>query len=70
MTQDQCLLTPSHFTHLGVCYVGSNASVTLSDPNHPQATNWAVAPEPSTTALFMAALLIAALSRIGKHYRV
>jgi len=64
MIQDQCLSLPSHFTHLGVCYPGSSASITLSDPNHPQPANFHVtsAPEPSTASLFALALVMGLVS--------
>lgn len=61
MTQQECLNTASHFTHLGVCYPGSNASLTLSDPNNPQPVNFTVVPEPSTNALMVLAMLMGAL---------
>ena len=56
MTQDQCLTTPTHFTYLGVCYVG-NPTMTLSSPDNPQpvmmtATATAV-PEPSAWLLML-----------------
>jgi hypothetical protein len=35
-----CLTLASHFTYLGVCYPGSNASLTLSNPNNPQPVNF------------------------------
>lgn len=72
MDQQDCLLTPSHFTYLGVCYPGSNASINLSNPNAPQPVHFTVGqingptsapelhtPEPSTIALFVCAALIA-----------
>ena len=64
MTQDQCLSLPSHFTHLGVCYPGNNASLQLSDPNHPQAVKFQTTsvPEPATGTLLALALILGALS--------
>lgn len=64
MTQDQCLQTPSHFTHLGVCYVGSDATMTLSSPQDPQPVVFQVnsvgVPEPSMLilALIAAAVMV------------
>jgi hypothetical protein len=64
MTQDECLASPHHFTHLGVCYPGTNASITLLDPNHPQPVNFKVpsVAEPATAALFALALTLGVLS--------
>lgn len=72
MTQDQCLALPSHFTHLGVCYPGTNASLNLSNPNAPQpvsfTTNGATSvPEPSTAALFAVALVLGALLKRSRR---
>jgi len=66
MTQDECLQLPSHFTHLGVCYPGSVAYVGLSSADHPQPTTFSVTsvPEPSTFALFAAALVLGVLSSL------
>jgi hypothetical protein len=58
MTQDDCLASPHHFTHLGVCYVGSSATIQLSNPNNPQPATFSVVPEPSTAALFAVALVV------------
>ncbi|HEY6924679.1 MAG TPA: PEP-CTERM sorting domain-containing protein [Steroidobacteraceae bacterium] len=64
MTQDECLALPHHATHLGVCYPGTDFSLTLSDPNHPQPVNFKVSsvPEPSTLALFALALVLGVVS--------
>ena len=69
MTQDECLASPHHFTHLGVCYPGTSASITVSDPNHPQPVNFKVSlvPEPSTLALFVCAMLVIASRFVRRH---
>lgn len=67
MTQDQCLSTPSHFTHLGICYVGSNASMTLSSPQDPQPVIFQMGavsvPEPSMLVLSIIAAGILTVAR-------
>ena len=69
MTQDECLASPHHFTSLGVCYPGTNATITLSDPNHPQPVNFKVSSvrEPSTVALFVCAMLAIASRLVRRH---
>jgi hypothetical protein len=64
MTQDQCLSLPSHFTHLGVCYPGNQASLQLSNPNNPGPVKFTATsvPEPGTGALFALALILGVLS--------
>lgn len=62
MDQQQCLQTPSHFTYLGVCYVGDQANLTLSNPVDPQPTNWTVTqsaavPEPGILPLMILGLV-------------
>jgi hypothetical protein len=47
MTQDECLASPSHFTHLGVCYPGSNASIQLSSPQNPQPATFSITSQPT-----------------------
>jgi len=61
MTQDECLSSPHHFTYLGVCYPGTNASIQISSPQHPQPVTFSATsvPEPSTAALFGVALAVA-----------
>jgi len=61
MTQDACLASPHHVTHLGVCYPGTNASIQISSPQHPRPVTFSVTsvPEPSTAALFAIALAVA-----------
>jgi hypothetical protein len=66
MTQDECLASPHHFTHLGVCYAGSSATIQLSNPRNPQPATFSV-PEPSTSALFALAFVVGALSLRSKH---
>jgi hypothetical protein len=60
MSQDECLASPHHFTYLGVCYEGTNATITISSPQHPQPVKFSVTsvPEPSTAALFAVALVV------------
>jgi hypothetical protein len=53
MTQAECLSSPHHFTHLGVCYPGSNAYIGISSPQNPQPVSFSVVPEPSSLALFV-----------------
>jgi hypothetical protein len=66
MTQDECLASLHHFTHLGVCYPGSSASIQLSSPNNPQPATFSV-PEPSTAMLFGIALVVGvALHRVTR----
>jgi hypothetical protein len=71
VTQDECLVSPHHFTHLGVCYPGSVAWIGLSSPDNPQPVTFSVTsvPEPSTAALFAIALVVGAalhgLARLG-----
>jgi len=65
--QDECLTSPHHFVHLGICYPGSVAYVGLSSANNPQpvsfTTNGATSvPEPATGALFALALILGVLS--------
>ncbi len=56
MTQDECLALPGHFTHPGVCYPGSSASLIISNPNNPQPVQFHATsvPEPATAPLFCA----------------
>jgi len=72
ITQAECLQLPHHFTYLDVCYPGDVAWVGLSNPTDPQPvsfkTGFTSVPEPSTTALFMAVLLIGALRRCRDRY--
>jgi PEP-CTERM motif len=60
VTQDECLASPHHFTHLGVCYPGTNASIQISSPQHPQPVTFSATsvPEPSTAALLVLALVV------------
>jgi len=64
VTQDECLASPHHFTYLGVCYPGSNASIQMSIPQHPQTVTFSATsvPEPSTSALFVLALVVSLAS--------
>jgi len=64
MTQEECLASPHHFTHLGVCYPGNQAYLQLSDPNHPQPVNFQTTsvPEPGTAGLFAIALVVGAVA--------
>lgn len=66
MSQEHCLASPHHFTHLGVCYPGSVAYVGLSSVEHPQPATFSVksVPEPATSALFALALLVLLFVRI------
>ena len=57
MSQDECLASSHHFTHLGVCYPGSVAWIGISSPDNPQPATFSV-PEPSTAALFAIALVV------------
>lgn len=65
MTHDECLASPHHFTHLGVCYPGTNANINVSSPQNPQPATFSVTsvPEPSTAALFVVALVVGLVSR-------
>jgi lysylphosphatidylglycerol synthetase-like protein (DUF2156 family) len=70
MTQEQCLALRSRFTHLGVCYEGTNATIQISSPQHPQAVKFQATsvPEPSTAALLATALIVGVVtSRIRPH---
>lgn len=64
-TQEECMVSPHHFTHLGVCYEGDVAYITLSNPDNPQPVQFTVGstpasvPEPSVALLFAAAALVA-----------
>ena len=60
MTQDECLASPHHFTHLGVCYPGSVAYIGLSSADHPTPVKFTTTsvPEPATAALFAVALVV------------
>ena len=49
MTQEDCLALPSHFTHLGICYPGSSASIELSSPQNPQVATFTVGDPPPVT---------------------
>ena len=64
MTQDECLASPHHFTFEGTCYPGSNATITISSPQHPQTVKFSVTsvPEPSTVALMMLAPVMGVVS--------
>jgi hypothetical protein len=64
MPQDECLVSPHHFTYLGVCYPGSVAYVQLSSANDPRPASFSVTsvPEPTTAALFALALVLGVLS--------
>lgn len=61
MTQNECLASAHHFTHLDVCYPGDVAWIDLSNPQNPQPTNFHVTSvaEPGTTALFAVAAIAA-----------
>jgi hypothetical protein len=63
MTQEQCLQLPHHATHLGVCYPGSNFSLTLSNPNNPQSVDWHNVPEPGTLMLAAVAAIVWRIAR-------
>lgn len=69
MTQDECLTSPHHFTHLGVCYPGTNANINISSPQDPQPATFTVTsvPEPSTSALFAVALIVGAVVRLRRR---
>lgn len=54
MTQDQCLQTPHHWTHYGVCHVG-DANLQLHGLSMGGTTG---VPEPSTFVLMLLALII------------
>jgi hypothetical protein len=58
MTQEECLASPHHFTHLGVCYPGGVAYVQLSSANDPKQATFTTVPEPSMLALFAVALVV------------
>ena len=62
MTQDECLASPHHATYEGVCYPGSQFSLTLSDPSHPQPVNFHSVQEPATGGLFALALVLGVFS--------
>jgi len=62
MTQDQCLQAPSHWTHLGVCYPGSNATIQLHGISMGGQVSPTSVPEPSTFALFALALVMGLVS--------
>jgi hypothetical protein len=64
MTQDECLASPHHFTYLGVCYLGTNASIQISSPQHPQPVTFSATsvPELSTSDLFVLALVVSLAS--------
>lgn len=66
MDQQACLQTPSHFTHLGVCYVGTQANLNLSNPDNPQPTNFSVTgvPEPGMLALIACAAILFSIRRL------
>lgn len=65
MTHDECLASPHHVTHLGVCYPATNANINVSSPQNPQPATFSVTsvPEPSTAALFVVALVVDLVSR-------
>ena len=58
MDQSTCLSLPSHFTHLGTCYPGSNATLQLSNPNDPQPVDFHTTgvPEPQILPLLILGL--------------
>ena len=62
MTQEECLLSPHHFTHLGVCYPGDVAWIGISNPQNPQPVSFVTVAEPAAFPLFMLGLAIAALT--------
>lgn len=64
MGQEECLASPHHFTFEGTCYEGTNATITISNPQHPQAVKFTATsvPEPSTFALFVLALVLNAVT--------
>ena len=63
MTQNECLSSPHHFTHLDVCYPGDVAWIDMSNPENPQPENFHVTSvtEPGTAMLFVIAAVIAVL---------
>jgi len=65
MTQDDCLASPSHFTHLGVCYPGSVAYVGLSSADHPAPVTFSVTsvPEPGALGLMVIGIVALRVSR-------
>jgi hypothetical protein len=60
MGQEECLASPHHFTYLGVCYEGTNATIQISSPQHPQPVTFKATsvPEPSTAVLLATALIV------------
>lgn len=71
MTQDECLSTPSHWTHYGVCYEGSNATIQLHGITIGGQVSPTHVPEPSTASLFAVAAVLGLLvnSRARCRYR-
>ena len=66
MTQNECLSTPSHWTHYGTCYVGSNATIQLHGISMGGTPSHSV-PEPSTAALFvLSAIAVLAFRAVTK----
>jgi hypothetical protein len=64
MTQDECLVSPHHFTHLGVCYPGSVAWIGISSPDNPQPVTFQVGvPEPGAIALMITGIVVLWVSR-------
>ena len=65
MTQDECLASPHHFTHLGVCSPGSVAYVQLFSANDPKPATFSVqsAPEPGAFALLAIGLVVLGMNR-------
>jgi hypothetical protein len=60
MDQQSCLSSPHHFTHLGVCYVGTNFYIQLQSPtSHAPVTAYVghAVPEPGTFLLMATGLV-------------
>lgn len=60
MTENECLAPPQHWTHEGVCYPGSQATLQLHGLSMGGTTTTSV-PEPATGALFALALVLCLL---------
>jgi uncharacterized protein (TIGR03382 family) len=69
MTQGECLASPHHFTHLGVCYPGDVAYIQVSSPDNPQPATFYVGQSTAVPELAIWPLLLLGLAALGVRRR-